>query len=110
VLALIVTALAFWLGGVRNVYVILTFALGAFTIATVIAEFAKGARARSAIEGEGVPKALVHIVQRNQRRYGGYVVHVGMVIIFMGLAGQAYDTELQVSLAPGESAEVTSPF
>lgn len=106
----VLTFLAFWLAGVRNVYVILTFALGAFTISTVIAEFAKGARARAAIEGEGLGKALVHIVERNRRRYGGYVVHVGIVIIFMGLSGQAYDTEVQVSLTPGESTEIESPF
>lgn len=109
-IVLAATAGAFWIGGVRNVYVILTFALGAFTISTVIAEFVKGARARASIEGEGAAKALVHIVQRNRRRYGGYVVHVGIVIIFMGLAGQAYDSELQVSMTPGESVEMQSPF
>jgi cytochrome c-type biogenesis protein CcmF len=100
----------FWLGGVREVQVILTFALGTFTLATVVVEFLKGTRARSAIEGEGPIKAFVHLIQRNRRRYGGYVVHVGLVIMFMGFAGAAYDVERQVALLPGESAEIRSPF
>src|SRR5690606_5612595 len=100
----------FALSGVRNIQVILTFALGAFTLTTVFVEFRKGTKARAVIEGEGYTKAFLHLMLRNRRRYGGYVVHVGLVIMFMGFAGAAYDVENRVALAPGESAEVTSPF
>jgi cytochrome c-type biogenesis protein CcmF len=100
----------FWLSGVRHIQVILTFALGAFTLTTVVVEFAKGTRGRAAIEGEGMARAFVHLIQRNRRRYGGYVVHVGLVVLFMGFAGAAYDVEKQVALLPGESAEIRSPF
>lgn len=106
----LVTGAAFWVAGVRHVQVILTFALGAFTMATIVNEFRKGTRARSVIEGEGVGRAFVHLIQRNRRRYGGYIVHAGLVVMFMGFAGAAYDVEVQASLAPGESMEIRSPF
>jgi cytochrome c-type biogenesis protein CcmF len=110
VLAGLATAAAFLASGVRHPQVILTFALGAFTLTTVAVEFKKGTKARASIEGEGLGKAFVHLIQRNRRRYGGYIVHVGLVVMFMGFAGAAYDVERQVVLQPGESAEIQSPF
>jgi cytochrome c-type biogenesis protein CcmF len=100
-----------WLTGVHHVQVLLTFALGAFTLTTVFVEFRKGTRARASIEGEGLAKAFVHLIQKNRRRYGGYIVHVGLVLMFMGFAGAAYDVESEVGgMLPGESTEVRSPF
>jgi cytochrome c-type biogenesis protein CcmF len=49
-------------------------------------------------------------MERNRRRYGGYVVHAGFVVMFMGFAGAAYDVEEQVSLRPGEQMRIASPF
>ncbi|HYH80926.1 MAG TPA: cytochrome c biogenesis protein CcsA, partial [Longimicrobium sp.] len=76
--------LACRLGGVKHPYALLTFALAAFTLTTIVVEFWKGTRARARIEGEGIGPALVHLVDRNRRRYGGYVVHAGFVICFCG--------------------------
>jgi cytochrome c-type biogenesis protein CcmF len=106
----LLAGLALWVTGVTHAYVLLTFILGVFTLTTVVVEFAKGTRARAAIEGEGHALALLSLVRRNRRRYGGYVVHVGLVIMFMGFAGAAYDVEKQVSLEPGQSLEMRSPF
>ncbi|HEX2189624.1 MAG TPA: heme lyase CcmF/NrfE family subunit [Longimicrobiaceae bacterium] len=105
-----VVALGMLAGGVRHTYAVLTFALGAFTLATVVIEFWKGTRARARIEDEGALPALAHLVGRNRRRYGGYVVHVGLVIGFMGIAGKAFYVEKTVALTPGESVEIASPF
>ena len=99
-----------WLTGVRHLQVLLTFGLGAFTMTTIVVEFWKGTRARASIEGEGSGKAFIHLIQRNRRRYGGYIVHAGLVLMFMGFAGAAYDVEHEVGLYPGESTEVRSPF
>jgi cytochrome c-type biogenesis protein CcmF len=106
----VAVAVAFYASGVRHTQVILTFALGAFTLATVFIEFKKGTQARASIENIALPSAFLHLFQRNRRRYGGYVVHVGLVVMFMGFSGGAYDTEREVTLSPGESAEVRSPF
>jgi cytochrome c-type biogenesis protein CcmF len=96
--------------GMRHVYALLTFALGAFTMTTVLVEFWKGTKARASIEGEGFGVALVHLVQRNRRRYGGYIVHAGLVVGFCGLAGSAFDVEVERAMRPGESVEIASPF
>jgi cytochrome c-type biogenesis protein CcmF len=96
--------------GIHHPQALLTFILGSFTLTTVAVEFRKGTKARAAIEKEGSAKAFVHLVSRNRRRYGGYIVHVGLVVAFMGLAGKAYNVEKQVTLRPGESMEILSPF
>jgi cytochrome c-type biogenesis protein CcmF len=102
--------IAMLVGGVRHPYAILTFALAAFTLTTIVVEFWKGTRARAKIEGEGAPVALLHLVERNRRRYGGYVVHAGFVICFCGFSGKAFNAEKTVALKPGESVSITSPF
>jgi cytochrome c-type biogenesis protein CcmF len=106
----LLVAAAFFGSGVRHTQVILTFALGAFTMTTILVEFMKGTRARASIEGEGAGSAFIHLIQRNRRRYGGYIVHAGLVVMFMGFAGAAYDVERQVVLSPGESTQIQSPF
>ena len=107
--ALIVGA-ALLASGMRHTYALLTFVLAAFTMTTVLVEFWKGTRARASIEGEGLAQALVHLVTRNRRRYGGYIVHAGLVIGFCGLAGRAFESEVTKALRPGESVEITSAF
>ena len=106
----VAVGIALWLQGVRHTQALLTFALGAFVLATVAIEFQKGTRARSAIEKEGTFRAFFSLIERNRRRYGGYIVHVGLVVTFMGFAGKAYFVEEQFVLQPGEQAEITSPF
>jgi cytochrome c-type biogenesis protein CcmF len=106
----LLVGLVLWLQGIHHPQALLTFVLGAFTMTTIVVEFQKGTRARASIEGEGRAKAFVHLVERNRRRYGGYLVHAGLVICFMGFAGKAYNVEKQVSLRPGESTEIRSPF
>jgi cytochrome c-type biogenesis protein CcmF len=106
----VVTAAVLWISGVRHAYALLTFVLGAFTMTTIVVEFWKGTRARASIEKESLAVAFVHLVQRNRRRYGGYVVHAGLVLMFAGFAGKAFNVEKQVALKPGESVEIASPF
>ncbi len=54
--------------------------------------------------------ALFHLITRNRRRWGGYIVHVGIVMIFMAFAGAAYNTDVREHMQPGDSVDVTSPF
>ena len=55
-------------------------------------------------------RAFVHLVSRNRRRWGGYIVHVGIVVIFTAFAGRAFEQKVQQHVMPGESIEVASPF
>jgi cytochrome c-type biogenesis protein CcmF len=96
--------------GMREFGPLLAFSLGAFVLATVTQEFARGARARHRQYGEPTALAVVRLLGRNRRRYGGYIVHVAIVLLFIGFAGMAFKTETQATLRPGESVELKSPY
>ncbi len=98
------------LAGVRHNMALATFAVSAFVMTIVVREFWKGTKARARIAGEGVFSAFRGLVRRNRRRWGGYVVHAGVVVVFTGLAGAAFDTAVEQELAPGEAITVRSAF
>jgi cytochrome c-type biogenesis protein CcmF len=95
--------------GMRDLGALLAFGIGGFVLATVVQEFARGARARHRQYGEAVPLALVNLLARNRRRYGGYIVHVAIVLLFGAFAGMAFKTETQATLRPGETATLPGP-
>jgi len=97
-------------GGMRDVGALMAISLGGFVFATVIQEFARGARARHRQYGEPTALAGVQLLARNRRRYGGYVVHVAIVLLFVAFAGMAFKTETQATLRPGESVTLKSPY
>ena len=84
----------------------LCFALCAFVLGTVGQEFIRGGLVRREATGTDLLTAMVGLVMRSRRRYGGYIVHVGIVLMFLGFAGAGYKQERQVLLSPGESVEV----
>jgi cytochrome c-type biogenesis protein CcmF len=86
---------------------LLMFCLGAFVLAAVGQELWRGVRARRAMAGGAVPAALVQLVRRNRRRYGGYLVHAGVAVLFVGIAASSsFQDEREVLLRPGQSADV----
>src|SRR5437870_5572521 len=97
-------------GGMRDGWALMAIALAGFVAATVGQEFARGARARHRQYGEPYALALARLVGRNRRRYGGYIVHTGILILFVAFAGMAFKTETQVTLRPGERATIRSPY
>jgi cytochrome c-type biogenesis protein CcmF len=112
VFPLIATALALaalsLVSGVRaEPKALLLFCAAAFMVACVGQEFWRGMRARQASAGEPGPVALVALVRRNRRRYGGYLVHVGFAVLLLGIAASSSFQHAQdVSLRPGQSARV----
>ena len=88
--------------GIRNINALATFTLAMFVAVTIVQEFGKGALARSSSTGENFVEALVNLTLRNTRRYGGYVVHFGIVVLFIGFAGQAFDVDIQEEVRIGE--------
>jgi cytochrome c-type biogenesis protein CcmF len=86
---------------------LIAYTFSAFVLASIAFEFVRGAAARRAVAGEGWPRALVSLVERNRRRYGGYVVHAAIVLLAIGVAGSsAYDTVRSATLRPGEAMTV----
>ncbi len=102
------TLAALWAVGVRHGMALATFALSVFVATIVVREFWKGTRARARIAGEGQLRAFLSLFRRNRRRWGGYVVHAGVVVVFTGLAGAAFDVATVRELVPGESMSVRS--
>jgi cytochrome c-type biogenesis protein CcmF len=96
--------------GMRDVYAMLAIALGGFVTGTVVQEFGRGAGARHRQYGEPLALAAVRLIGRNRRRYGGYIVHIGIVLLFIAFSGMAFKTETQATLRPGESATLRSPY
>jgi cytochrome c-type biogenesis protein CcmF len=83
------------------------FCFVAFVLTVVGQEFWRGASARRVMTGERWPRALVRLVGRNRRRYGGYLVHAGIAVLFLGVAGSsAFLEQRDVRLSPGESFSV----
>jgi cytochrome c-type biogenesis protein CcmF len=110
VLAGVVTLIALVAAGMRDPYPVVALALAGFTAGTIAQEFARGIRARRRMHGESAPVAFVRLVARNRRRYGGYLVHVGVLIYFVAFAGMAFKVQQEATLKPGESVTVRSPF
>lgn len=99
------------LGVASKPYAWLMFGLAAFAIGTVAQEFVRGARARRAMTGEARPVALVTLVRRNRRRYGGYIIHLGMAVMFIGVAASsAFQHVNVVQLAKGQSTNMGSGY
>ena len=96
--------------GIRGFYPLMAWGLAGFVAGTVVQEFWRGARARRRIHGENLPVALARLVGRNRRRYGGYIVHVGILVYVVAFAGMAFKVTREVTLVPGQSTEVRSPF
>ena len=92
--------------GVRKLAPLVTLFLSVFVTATLMAEFYRGARVIRQKSQLGWVGSLVHLTRRNTRRYGGYIIHFGMVLIFIGIAGSAFNEEKQVEMAVGSAMEI----
>jgi cytochrome c-type biogenesis protein CcmF len=83
------------------------FACATFALACVAQEFVRGTRARRAMAHESVPIALLALVRRNRRRHGGYIVHVGIAVLFVGVAASSsFQHTVESGLSPGGSLRV----
>src|ERR671921_394526 len=96
--------------GVRDLYAVMALALAGFVTGTIIQEFYRGVRARRRMHGESPVIALGRLIARNRRRYGGYIVHAGILIYFVAFSGMAFKQEQEATLKPGDSIEMRSPF
>src|SRR5438067_3261706 len=103
---LVVTIGALAAIGVRQWAALTCFALCAFVTGTITQEFWRGAKVRRKNTGSDLLTALIGLVARNKRRYGGYLVHIGIVLIFLGFAGNAYKRDVTQVLQPGQQMTV----
>jgi cytochrome c-type biogenesis protein CcmF len=93
--------------GIRDPFALLGFGLCLFVLGTILQEFVRGALARNRATGENYVAALGNLIRRNNRRYGGYIVHLAILLIGAGAVGsQVYQQQTQAVLAPGQSVSL----
>jgi cytochrome c-type biogenesis protein CcmF len=97
-----------------EIFSLITFSLGAGVITAITAEFLRGAnvvarQARERGEKMSLAGATVLLVRRNTRRYGGYIVHFGIVVMFIGIAGGAFNQSVEKEVGFGDSLQL-GPF
>ncbi len=105
ILSLVFGAIVFALG-LREFYSLICIILCVFVAATIAMEFFRGARVVQARTGLSWISSTVDLTLRNTRRYGGYIVHMGMVLIFVGLAGAAFNKDVQKEMRPGSTLQI----
>ncbi len=101
VAATVIAVLAF--SGIYKIAPLLSFGLCAFVLATIVGEFWKGSRAIQAKDHLSLLKAAFELTWRNTRRYGGYLVHMGIVLMFIGFTGSAFNQHETRNLGLGET-------
>jgi cytochrome c-type biogenesis protein CcmF len=102
---LVAGALAFaW--GWREFYPLICLILSVFVTLTIVAEFYRGARVISARDGSNLLTAVGELTMRNTRRYGGYIVHFAMVMIFIGITGSAFNQDIQKEMNIGDKLTI----
>src|SRR5690606_30458777 len=95
--------------GTRDPYAVLAFGFGAFALVANAAEFWTGTRARRRATGEAWPVALVKLVRANRHRYGGYLAHIGLVSIAVGVAASStFRRDVEATVRPGEAVALGS--
>jgi cytochrome c-type biogenesis protein CcmF len=95
------------LSGIRKPAALLGFWLAAFVASVTLYEFWRGAMARHRNVGESLPVALWHLAGRNRRRYGGYIIHLGVVLMAIGIIGiEVFQTETQGTVPQGGSLQL----
>ena len=102
VVGLVVDAILL-VAGVRSFYALVSFGLCAFVLVSVGMEFVKGANAIASKDKSNFISSVIELTHRNTRRYGGYLVHVGVVIMFIGFTGKAFDERTTVEISKGDT-------
>jgi len=92
--------------GFRDLYALICLTLCVFVTLTIAFEFYRGARVISQRDGVNLVTAVGELTMRNTRRYGGYVVHFAMVLIFIGVAGQPFNKDVQKEMEVGQSLTI----
>jgi cytochrome c-type biogenesis protein CcmF len=94
-------------GVTQKPFALAMFCCAAFVFGSVGQEFFRGTRARREMAGEPAPLALLGLIKRNRRRYGGYIVHIGIAVLFIGVAASSsFQHASELGLRPGQSAKV----
>jgi len=108
----VVTAIVLMLIGVRPwqdegmFYSLVCYSLAALVITAISSEFLRGAAVIQRHTGQNLAASMLQLARRNTRRYGGYLVHLGIVVMFIGFAGQAFNQSVEKELGVGDAIDI----
>jgi len=114
-IAIVVTAAALMISGVRpwkdddatsSIYALVCFSLSAGVITSIFSEFLRGAGVVRTQTGKDLFTSGFMLVRRNTRRYGGYLIHFGVIVLFVGLAGSAFNQSKELEMGLGDSIQL----
>ncbi|WP_088036638.1 heme lyase CcmF/NrfE family subunit [Evansella clarkii] len=105
IISLVIAGLLVFMG-IRNAYPLIAWSIIAFMVLTHITEFIRGTSARRKVTKEPVPVAFYNLIIRSRRRYGGYIVHLGIAIMAVGIVGANFDLERLETMEIGDSVEI----
>ena len=93
--------------GLRKDYALVAFGLSAFVTTGILMEWFRGTRSRHRNSGENYVSAFAHLIWANRPRYGGYIVHLSVIMVALGIVGTSFfNTQQDVVLAPGERTTI----
>ena len=107
-IGMLVVVAALFAGGMRYPYSIISLGLCFFVMATIFMEFFRGSRAISEKTNVGLIPAMIELTHRNTRRYGGYLVHMGIVLMFIGWSGHPFNQTAIGEVNKGDTMRVGS--
>lgn len=100
-------SLAIYILGVRDLFPLISAAISAFVVLSLLSVVARDLMARHRSAGETYPRAFMTLISKPRRRYGSYLVHFGIILITVGVTGSmAYKSEQLIALNPGESTTI----
>jgi len=103
----IVFIVLFIIFGVRNITALMALSIAVFSLSVTILEFARGISARKRLDKSSFTKAIVNLLTINKRRYGGFIVHLGVLMLFLGMIGSsAFSLEKTATIHKGGNIEV----
>jgi len=114
-IAILATAIALMLFGVHpwqdddatgGIYALVCFSIGAGVITAIAAEFLRGAGVVRTQTKKNLFASAILLTRRNTRRYGGYIIHFGIVVMFIGLAGAAFNQSKELEMGFGDSLQL----
>jgi cytochrome c-type biogenesis protein CcmF len=114
--AMVATAIALMIGGLRpwndgddmhaTIFSLVAFTLSAGVITAIVEEFLRGANVVRTQTGKNILASIVLLTRRNTRRYGGYIIHFGIVVMFIGIAGGAFNQAREMEMGYGDTLSV----
>ena len=105
--AAIVVGIVIIILGIREWYAVIAFSLCSFVLSSVLFEWLRETNARHRATGDNYFKAFWHLLRSNRPRYGGYIVHISIALMTIGVIGSSfYDVEIESTLKPGESMTI----